>query len=105
MGLFFGGVEDLAPEKDAAAHLHPEMGNVPDAAAHVGLIDGHGAAFVEPAEHAPAVVYVALELPLEMCDALLCRIDPDFAGHLSEDLGFQVRRIEFWIGSEGIPLD
>ena len=68
--------------------------------AHVGLFDQDPAALVQPSQDAPAKIDVLLQMALKAHDAFFGGVDPDFAGHRGEDLGFQVRRVEIRVGPE-----
>ena len=76
------------------------MRGAPLVVAYIGLFEQERAALIELADQAPSVVDGAEALAFEVGDALLGYIDPEFAGHAFEDLGFKGLGIEPWIGLE-----
>ena len=100
LGEFQGSVEADGFEQDASIHVQNQVNRSPLVVADVGLFEEQIAAFFEFAEDAPGVVDVVEAFAFKAGDALLGHIDPEFAGHGFEGLGFYVLGIEVGVGLE-----
>lgn len=88
-------------EQGLAGEIEVHAGELPVVVADVGLLEEDCAALVETADDAPAELNFRDDVGGEADEALMGGLDPDFAGHASEDPRFGVGWREARIGRKG----
>src|SRR6185437_8133846 len=102
--LMLSSLEVLRPDQHPRRHRHLEVHDPPHAVAHLRLVNRDPSTLVEPSQHTPSELHIALQLCLQPHHPHLRRIDPDLPIHRGQHFRFHVRWAERGIRHKHEPL-